>query len=218
MTTTGARQSGQWQHHRPPRRRATASFSTYPLYPSFNLGLGELGSHPHQSRSTEQASEADHGQRERPKNRIVDARAGEADALALVKRAPPQNRIMDDGKIDRPDEPEDRGHAPVATPLALGRGERDVAEIEEEEHEHRRQTAVPLPPGTPGRAAPDRPRDKANSGKGCAGWGHGASTDCSERMPPDELTDGRRCNPKPSRHAQPRRRHMDVEDANRVTL
>ena len=90
----------------------------------------------------------------------------DADALPLMKRAPPQNGIMDDRQVDRPDEPEQGSDSPLASSFLLRSGQRDVAEIEEEQDQHRRQPAIPFPPGAPGRTTPDRAGEQANGGEG----------------------------------------------------
>ena len=112
------------------------------------------------------SGEAEHRQRQRPQQFGRDRRsAAKRDRLALVERAPPQHRIMDDRQVDRADQPEQRRHPPLAAALALGRGKPDVAEVEEEQDQHRRQPPVPFPPRAPRRAAPDRPGGEAQAGE-----------------------------------------------------
>ena len=141
----------------------------HPPQPRLDLGSRKLGPHPHQHDRAEQAGEAEQRQRQRPQQSgaMVEPPV-RLDALALVQRAPPQHRIMDDRQVDRADQPEQRRHAAVAAALALGRGQRDVAEIEEEQDQHRGQPPVPFPPGAPGRPAPDRAGREADRGEGRA--------------------------------------------------
>src|SRR6185369_4946834 len=148
----------------------------------------------------------------------VDGRGRNPDAFALVERAPPQDRIMDDRQVDRPDEPVNCGDTPLPASLALSPRQADVTEVEEEEDEHRSQPSVPFPPCSPRRAAPDRSGDETDCGKCRAGRSDRSSRDRRERMPPDELANRRRGNPPPARHSEPGRRHVDVKDPDGLTL
>src|SRR6185369_10269315 len=110
--------------------RATDSLAHSPK-PSFDFGLGKLRPDSHQDDSAKQAGEADHRQRQRPKDAVVDGRARKPDDFALVERAPPQDRIMDDRQVDRPDEPVNCGDTPLPASLALSPRQADVTEVEE---------------------------------------------------------------------------------------
>ena len=148
----------------------------------------------------------------------IDRALGDADRLALVKRPPPQHRIMDDRQVDRADQPEQRRHPPLPAPLALGRGQGDVAEIEEEQDQHRGQPAVPFPPGAPGRPAPDRAGRQAQRGKGRARRSHCPAGNGCKRMAPDQLADRCGGDRRPAGHAEPGGGNVDVEDADGFAL
>ena len=122
------------------------------------------------------------------------------------------------GRLTAPTSAEQRRHPPVAAPLPLGRGQRDIAEVEEEQDQHRGQPPVPFPPGAPGRPAPDRAGGKAERGEGRAGRRDRAAGDGGQRMAPDELADRGGGDRRPARHAEPGGGNMDVEDADRLAL
>src|SRR5829696_9915718 len=104
-------------------------------------------------------------QRKRPEDRTVDAGARGADALPLMQRSPPEDGIMDDRQVDRPDETEQSRKPPFPAPLLLRSRKSDVAEVEEEQDQHRGQAAVPFPPRAPRRTAPNRAGKQTNGGE-----------------------------------------------------
>src|SRR5690242_21423264 len=106
-----------------------------------------------------------------------------------MQRSPPEHRIMDDGEVDRSNEAIDRGDTPLSATLTLRRGQSDVAEVEEEQDEHRCQSPVPLPPGAPGRPSPNRAGDQADCREGCPRGSNRTARNRRQRMPPDELAD-----------------------------
>src|SRR3546814_1834571 len=82
----------------------------------------------------------------------VDGRPVEAqNAGRLVQGRPPIHGELDDRDVHHPDQGEDGGGAIAALAVLEGVQQRHVAEIEEEQDEHRGEAAVPLPPGAPHR-------------------------------------------------------------------
>src|SRR5436190_4584656 len=115
------------------RRRARGSFRGPPPHPRFDLAARKLGPHSHQHDAPKEKRETERRGEQRPQHRRGDGRgaANEADALALVERVPPQDRIMDDRQVDRAHQAEDRRDPPFRALLLLSPGEGDIAEIEE---------------------------------------------------------------------------------------
>ena len=142
----------------------------------------------------------DQHDRQRPQDRRIDRRSGQPDARPLVQRVPPHHRIADDRQQHRAGDAEDRRHAPVAAAIRIGARERHVAEIDEEQQQHRRQPPVPLPPRPPGRPPPDRAGHQADRREHRARQRDRARGDRGQRMPPDEIA---RCSTSRSRSTRP---------------
>ena len=90
------------------------------------------------------------------------------------------------GKVDGADEREDRGGAAGAAGLLDRLPQRDEAEIEQEQHEHRGEPRIPHPIGAPHRLAPERAGDERDEREGGADRRRGLGRDVGERMAPDE--------------------------------
>ena len=71
-------------------------------------------------------------------------------------------------------------------------GQRDDAEIHQEQHEDRGQPRVPHPPGAPHRLAPDRAGDQRQRGEDGADRRGGLQRDVGQRMAPDQRAERRR--------------------------
>src|SRR6476620_7886177 len=118
---------------------------------------------------------------------------------------PPKHRIMDDRQVYRADEAVDGSNPPLAAPLSLSRAQSNVTQVEEEQDQHRGQTAVPFPPGSPGRTAPDRAGHEADRREGRPRWCSRPASHGGERMSPHQLANRGGSDARPSDHAKPGR-------------
>ena len=80
--------------------------------------------------------------------------AEDVDRVGLVQRVPPVDAVFDDRQVHRAHQRQDGGGAEAALLIVEGTNERDLSEIEEEQHEHRGQPRIPHPPGAPTWACP----------------------------------------------------------------
>ena len=137
-----------------------------------------------------------------------------------MQAVPPHHRSVDDGNIDRTDQAENRGHTTdAALPVAgAGLSKRDIAKIEEQQHQHRRHSPVPFPPGPPGRSPPYGAGRQADGREKGAGRGNRASRYGRQRMPPHQLHQGSKRNTRPAAHAEPCGGHVDIKNAHRLPL
>ena len=126
---------------------------------------------------------------------------------------------MDDRQVDRADQAEDGGDPPLPASLLLGAGERDIAEIEEEQDEHRGHPPVPFPIGAPGRPAPERAGGEADGGEHRARHGdaRAPATAASGWRQTSCIRLGDR-DPGPARHAEPGGGDVDVDDPHALAL
>ena len=83
----------------------------------------------------------------------------------LVQRVPPIDAELDDRQVDHADQRQDGARPVAAHRIVEGAHQRDVAEIQEEQHQHRGQPRVPHPPGAPHRLAPDAAGGQAQRGE-----------------------------------------------------
>ena len=90
------------------------------------------------------------------------------------------------GRFDHADQRQDRAGAVAALRVVEGAHQRDVAEIEEEQHQHRGQPRVPHPPGAPHRLAPQAAGGEAERGEGGADRPDLHGREVGQRMAPDE--------------------------------
>ena len=127
------------------------------------------------------------------------------DRSRLMQRVPPVDRELDDREVDRADQSEHRRRARAAAGILGGPIEREHAEIEQEQHQHRGQPRIPHPIGAPGRAAPERAGDETNEGEGGADRRRRLARDIGQRMPPYQRAERgeRSSRPSPSCRARP---------------
>ena len=90
--------------------------------------------------------------------------------------------------------------------------ERDVAEVEEEQDQHRGQARVPDPEGAPHRLAPEAAGDQRDRGERRADRRRSARRDLGQRMAPDQPDDARPRHHRVDHQRHPRRRHVDEHD------
>ena len=114
------------------------------------------------------------------------------DAGRLMQRVPPIDRELDDRDVDGADQREDGGGAAGAARLLDRLPQRDQAEIEQEQHQHRGEPRVPHPIGAPHRLAPERAGDQRDEGEGGADRRRGLGGDVGQRMAPDQRAERRR--------------------------
>ena len=112
-----------------------------------------------------------------------------------MQRVPPVDGEFDDRHIDEADERHDARDAPprgadrsIACQTAM------IAEIEQEQHEHRGEPRIPHPPGAPHRLAPQRAGGERQESEARADRRRGLRRDIGERMAED---DGRAAAPAP---------------------
>ena len=140
------------------------------------------------------------------------------DRRRLVQRVPPVHRELDDGDVDHAHQRQDRGGAGALGRIVEGGVERDVAEIEEEQHQHRGEPRVPHPPGAPHRLPPERAAQERDEGEGGAHRGARLRHQVRQRMPPDEAGRAAERDHDVDEERHPRRRHVDEDDPVGVAL
>ena len=123
----------------------------------------------HHMQREEEAGEGERHHDQRPEQRGRDRRPAEAEHRSrLMQRVPPIDREFDDRQIDRADQGQDRRRPRGAARLLDRAPERNEAEIENEQHEHRGQARVPYPIGPPHWLAPQRAGGETDEGEACA--------------------------------------------------
>jgi hypothetical protein len=93
----------------------------------------------------------------------------ELDARALVQGIPPLHREIDDRQVHDADEREQRRRAVAAARILEGVGERDEAEVEEEQHQLGGHARVPRPSSAPGGRPQKAPVQSATKVKSAPG-------------------------------------------------
>ena len=93
-----------------------------------------------------------------------------------------------------------------------------MAEIQEEQHQHRGQPRVPHPPGAPHRLAPDAAGEQAQRGEAGADRSDLGRRQVGQRMPPDQRQHRAHGQRQVAGRGQPGRGHMHVHDPHRVAL
>ena len=83
----------------------------------------------------------------------------------LVQGVPPIDAELDDRQIDHPDQRQDGAGAIAALGVVERADQRDVAEIEEEQHQDGGEPRVPHPPRAPHRLAPEAAGGKTQRGE-----------------------------------------------------
>ena len=96
--------------------------------------------------------------------------------------------------------------------------QRDIAEIEKEQHQHRGQPRVPHPPRAPHRPAPQRAGREAHEREGGADRRRRLRRDLGQRMAPHQRDRARDRDEQIDRQRHPRRRHMDEHDPHALAL
>ena len=91
--------------------------------------------------------------------------------------------------------------------------QRDVAEIKEEQHQHRGQPRVPHPPCAPHRLAPEAAGEQAERGEAGADRPNLDRGQVSQRMAPDQRQRGTKSQCKIAGGGEPGRRDVDIHDA-----
>ena len=118
--------------------------------------LHHRGAGPRNDDGGEHQRVAERGEQQRPQHADIHGRrAGEADRGRLMQRVPPVDAELDDRQVHHADQRQDGAGAVAAHRIVEGAHQGDVAEIQEEQHQHRGQPRVPHPPGAPHRLAPD---------------------------------------------------------------
>ncbi len=162
---------------------------------------------------------ADRGEQQRPQHADIHGRrAGEADRRRLVQRVPPIDAELDDRQVHHADQRQDRAGAVAALRIVERAHQRDVAEIEEEQHQHRGQPRVPHPPGAPHRLAPDAAGEQAQRGEAGADRADLGRRQVGQRMAPDQRQHGAERQCEIPRRCEPGGRDMHIHDAHRVAL
>ena len=122
------------------------------------------------------------------------------------------------GRFDHADQRQDGAGAIAALRVVERAHQRDVAEIQEEQHQHRGQPRVPHPPGAPHRLAPQAAGGQAQRGEAGADRADLHRRQVGQRMAPDQRQHRADGQADIAGGGQPGGRHMDVHDAHRVAL
>jgi hypothetical protein len=193
------------------------------------LQAGELGGaqaggqqlrlHAQQQNDHEEGGEADGHQQQRQEHGGIDRGPAHADdAGGLVQRVPPVDRELDDGHVDEAGERQDGGTARAARGIVEGAQQRHMAEIEEEQDQHRGETGVPHPPGAPHRLAPERTAGQGQKGETGADGRGCARRHVGKRVAPDERGGAGSGDEAVDEQRHPGGGHMDVHDAHGLAL
>ena len=95
-------------------------------------------------------------------------------------------REHDDRQVDGADQRQDGGGAVAVLRIIEGADQRDMAEIQEEQHQHRGKAGIPDPIGAPHRLAPERSGDQADEGEAGADRADFLGRQIGQRVAPDD--------------------------------
>ena len=98
------------------------------------------------------------------------------------------------------------------------RRQRHVAEIEEEQDQHRGEAGIPHPPGAPHRLAPQRPASQRQEGEAGPDRRGRARRHVGQRMTPDQRGGAGGGDEAVDEQRHPGGRHVDVHDAHGLAL
>ncbi len=131
---------------------------------------------------------------------------------------PPVDTEFNDRQVDHAHQGQNGAGAGASGRVVERPHQRDVPEIQEEQHQHRGQPGIPYPPGAPHRLTPQAAGGEAKRGEASADRGNLGRCDIGQRMPPDQRHEADSRDGKIPRRSQPRGRHVDIHDARGVAL
>ena len=135
-----------------------------------------------------------------------------------MQRVPPIDGEFYDRQIDHAYQRQHRARPPAARGIIEAIHQRDITDIEEEQHQHRGEACVPDPPCPPHGLAPERAGDEAEEREGRAQGCCGLSRDIRERMPPDQRDRARERQKCVGEACHPCRRHVHEHDPHGLAL
>ena len=153
----------------------------------------DLGAHRHQVQREEQQREGDRHDQQRRQDR-ASASSGRRRGSTLagwcsVFHQSTENLMI--GRLMAPTSVRIAAARAAAARIVEGAPQRDEAEIDEEQDQHRGQPRVPHPVGAPHRPAPERAGDQRQEGEGGADRRRRLGGDVGQRMPPDQSAERR---------------------------
>src|SRR5947209_373668 len=129
-----------------------------------------------------------------------------------MQRAPPVDRLINNGNVDKADDSKNCGGSRALMSAAHVAAQHQVANVDEPQDQGCGQACIPCPPCAPCGLAPDGAGDECQRDEDGSKFGRGTRSPVPAFIFLPQVTDTSKGDYSESQHADPGYRHMEVED------